>query len=75
MSTTARKARKRAGIKFDRTPKIGTPLSERSQPDEMYYANWRRRWGTGSQSLPQPDQHKPLMERIAAAASGLLRAR
>lgn len=30
MSTTARKARKRAGVKFERTPKTPTPLMERS---------------------------------------------
>lgn len=30
MSTAARKARKRAGIKFTKTPKVGTPFLERS---------------------------------------------
>lgn len=30
MTNTARKARKRAGEKFTRVPKVGTPLSERS---------------------------------------------
>lgn len=30
MSTTARKARKRAGIKFTKAPKVGTPLVERA---------------------------------------------
>lgn len=30
MSTTARKARKRAGIPFVRTPKVPTPVLERS---------------------------------------------
>ena len=30
MSTTARKARKRAGIKFTKAAKVGTPFLERS---------------------------------------------
>ncbi len=30
MSTTARKARKAAGVKFVRTPKVGTPIAERA---------------------------------------------
>lgn len=30
MGTAARKARKRAGVKFERQPKTGTPLAERS---------------------------------------------
>lgn len=30
MSTTERKARKRAGVKFERIPKVGTPLTERA---------------------------------------------
>ena len=30
MSTSARKARKRAGTPFVRTPKVGTPLEDRS---------------------------------------------
>jgi hypothetical protein len=30
MSTAARKARKRASVKFVRTPKVGTPLTERA---------------------------------------------
>ena len=30
MSTAARKARKRAGIKFSKLPKVGTPFQERS---------------------------------------------
>lgn len=30
MSTAARKARKRAGIKFFKEPKVGTPLAQRS---------------------------------------------
>lgn len=32
MSTAARKARKRAGIKFERKAKTPTPLEERHQP-------------------------------------------
>jgi pimeloyl-CoA synthetase len=30
MGTAARKARKKAGVKFERQPKTGTPLAERS---------------------------------------------
>lgn len=30
MSTTDRKARKRAGIRFSKAPKVGTPLAERA---------------------------------------------
>jgi hypothetical protein len=30
MSTTARKARKRAGMKFEKAAKVGTPVMERS---------------------------------------------
>lgn len=30
MSTTARKARKRAGIKFEKAEKVGTPVADRS---------------------------------------------
>lgn len=30
MSTAARKARKRAGIKFEKTQKVGTPFQERA---------------------------------------------
>jgi hypothetical protein len=30
MSTTARKARKRAGIKFEKAAKVGTPILERA---------------------------------------------
>lgn len=30
MSTAARKARKRAGIKFTKAPKVGTPVAERA---------------------------------------------
>ena len=29
MATAARKARKRAGIKFEKAPKVGTPIWER----------------------------------------------
>lgn len=32
MSNTQRKARKKAGIQFKRTPKVGTPLDERAVP-------------------------------------------
>lgn len=32
MSAAARKARKREGVKFVRTPKVGTPLADRSVP-------------------------------------------
>lgn len=32
MSTAARKARKRAGIKFEKAPKVGTPLEDRTVP-------------------------------------------
>lgn len=35
MSTTSRKARRRAGIKFERTPKTGTPLTERAWFTEL----------------------------------------
>lgn len=31
MSTTARKARKRAGIPFVRIPKVGTPIGDRAE--------------------------------------------
>lgn len=34
MATAARKARKRAGIKFEKSAKVGTPLEERAE----YYA-------------------------------------
>lgn len=30
MSTAARKARKRAGIKFEKQPKVGTPFQDRA---------------------------------------------
>lgn len=32
MSTTARKARKRAGIPFTRTPRTATPVADRALP-------------------------------------------
>ena len=32
MSTAARKARKAAGVSFERAPKVGTPLAERVIP-------------------------------------------
>lgn len=32
MSNTARKARKRAGIRFEKAPKVGTPREERAVP-------------------------------------------
>lgn len=32
MSNTARKARKRAEIKFEKAPKVGTPREERAVP-------------------------------------------
>lgn len=50
MSTAARKARKRAGTPFTRTPKVGTPAHERAefQPHEVAnptLAIFRRRFG------------------------------
>ncbi|WP_243063230.1 hypothetical protein [Humibacter sp. RRB41] len=30
MSTAARKARKRGGVKFEHKPKVGTPITERA---------------------------------------------
>lgn len=46
MSTAARKARKRAGIKFERKPKVGTPLLERAEFAGMVFGpvKGRARW-------------------------------
>jgi hypothetical protein len=35
VSTAARKARKRAGEKFEKAPKVGTPVEERAIPQVM----------------------------------------
>jgi len=35
VSTAARKARKRAGIKFEHTAKVGTPLQDRAWFNEL----------------------------------------
>jgi hypothetical protein len=43
MSTTARKARKRARIKFQHPTKIGTPRAARGVPFDGF--TWRNRWG------------------------------
>lgn len=44
MSTTARKARKRAGTKFERTPKVGTPIQERTTEHyDRYWLQWHPR--------------------------------
>lgn len=51
MSTAARKARKRAGIKFEKAPKVGTPIQERAwfsalvwgAPGTRFEAKQRRR--------------------------------
>lgn len=43
MSTKARKARKRAGIRFERKPKVGTPLLERAQFAGMVFGRVRNR--------------------------------
>jgi len=44
MSTKARKARKSAGVKFVRTPKVGTPVTERAenQPRNIYVQGTRK---------------------------------
>lgn len=45
MSTAERKARKRAGIKFERAPKTGTPLIERAWFESLLFDpknGWRQ---------------------------------
>lgn len=45
MSTAGRKARKRAGIKFERTPKVGTTLIERAWFESLVFdpkSGWRQ---------------------------------
>lgn len=62
MSTTARKARKRAGEKFTRTPKIGTPLLDRA-----WFAGlvWGPK-GTKNESLLGPRSAKKIKAALAA---------
>lgn len=74
MSNTERKARKRAGVKFERVPKVGTPLVERAWFNTS--SNWdpaRRAWVPASASkrqralearqLPEPALSRPLISR------------
>lgn len=45
MANAGRKARKRAGIKFERTPKVGTPLIERAWFESLLFDpknGWRQ---------------------------------
>lgn len=45
MSTAERKARKRAGLKFERKPKTGTPLIERAWFESLIFdpkRGWRQ---------------------------------
>lgn len=45
MSTQERKARKRAGLKFEREPKTGTPLIERAWFESLLFTpkkGWRQ---------------------------------
>lgn len=45
MANTDRKARKRAGVKFERAPKTGTPLIERAWFESLIFdpkSGWRQ---------------------------------
>jgi hypothetical protein len=62
MSTAARKARKRAGIKFVRTPKVATPLLERSWFTQMFPGLP----GTRSQGQMVPRSAKKIRRALSA---------
>lgn len=62
MATAARKARKTAGIKFERTPKTPTPLMERS----WFAADVRGPVGTKHSLRVQPRSAKKIKRALAA---------
>ena len=66
MSTAARKARKRAGIKFERTPKVGTPLLERFWFTQLVYGPA----GTKHERRLQPRSAKKIQRAVDARKGG-----
>lgn len=62
MSNTNRKARKTAGVKFIRTPKVGTPVQDRAEFNTRVLGNQ----GTKHAGMPVPRSGKKLARAVAA---------